>query len=388
MNMTAQWLAVMSHWLKSDSILITLSRHLNHPTMKTEQTIQFAQANDGTHIAYATTGTGPVLVKAANWLSHIEHDWVCPVWRHWMNDLSKQHTLLRYDERGCGLSDRTVEDWSFDAWVSDLETVVDAAGLERFPLLGISQGGAVAMAYAVKHPERVSHLILYGAYARGRLIRDSSQEALDEAATMRQLIRLGWGREHDAFRQVFSSQFMPGGSLADLQAFNELQKISCSADNAVKFLDEFNRINVLHLAPKIQCPTLVLHARGDLRVSFDEGRLIAAQIPGAQFVPLESDNHILLDEPAWPVFMSQVNEFLAQDTDHDSPFKQLHQLTNREEQVLDGIARGWDNADIAEHLSMSEKTVRNHITHIFDKLMVKTRAQAIVKAREAGYGKS
>ena len=356
-------------------------------TTNHKQKIQFAQAKDGTHIAYASSGQGPIMVKAANWLSHIEHDWECPVWRHWLNDLSQHNTLLRYDERGCGLSDQNAEDLSFASWVTDLETVVDTAGLDRFPLLGISQGGAVAMAYAVKHPERVSHLILYGAYARGRLVRDSSEEALDEAATMSQLIRLGWGRAHDAFRQVFSSQFMPGGSLSDLQAFNELQKVSCSADNAVKFLDEFNRINVLHLASQIQCPTLVLHARGDLRVSFDEGRLIASQIPGAQFVPLESDNHILLDEPAWQVFIQHVNEFLTQPSHQAESLKQRYELTNREEQVLDWIARGLDNTNIAKQLSMSEKTVRNHITHIFDKLSVKTRAQAIVKSREAGYGK-
>ncbi|MEZ5471702.1 MAG: alpha/beta fold hydrolase [Marinicella sp.] len=355
--------------------------------MKNHQKIQFAKAHDGTHIAYAATGNGPVLVKAANWLSHIEHDWVCPVWQHWMADLSKQHTLIRYDERGCGLSDQNVDDLSFDSWVSDLETVVDAIGLKRFPLLGISQGGAVAIAYAVKHPERVSHLILYGAYARGRLVRDQSSEAIDEAATMRKLIQLGWGREHDAFRQVFACQFMPGGSLTDLQAFNELQRISCSADNAAKFLDEFNRINVLHMASKIKCPTLVLHAKGDLRVAYDEGRLIASQIPGAQFVPLDSDNHILLNEPAWDVFMQEVNDFLAQNKVKKSVYT-LSDLTPRETQVLNQMAAGLDNQSIATVLGMKEKTVRNHITHIFDKLVVENRSQAIIMAREAGLGKT
>ncbi len=349
--------------------------------------IQFAQSRDGVRIAYATSGQGPVLVKAANWLSHIEFDWDCPVWQHWLEDLSAHTTLVRYDERGCGLSDRNATDLSFDSWVDDLETVVDTMGLERFPLLGVSQGGAVAIAYAVRHPERVSHLILYGAYARGRLVRDDSQESRDEAATMHNLIKLGWGREHDAFRQVFSSQFMPGATLEQLQSFNELQRISCSPHNAARFLDEFNRIDVLDMCSQVRCPTLVMHARGDLRVPFDEGRLIATQIPGARFVPLESNNHILLSEPMWDVFLAKLVPFLSEKSQPPSQARQLADLTPREMQVLDHIARGQDNATISAHLGLQEKTVRNHITHIFDKLAVNTRAQAIVLAREAGFGK-
>ena len=181
--------------------------------MKNQQDIHFTTSKDQVRIAYSVTGQGPVLVKAANWLSHIEYNWDSPVWQHWLSDLSAHTSLVRYDERGCGLSDRDVADLSFERWVDDLETVVDALGLKRFPLLGVSQGGAVAIAYAVRHPERVSHLILYGAYGRGRLVRDGSADAREEADTMRSLIKLGWGREHDAFRQVFSSQFMPGGTL-------------------------------------------------------------------------------------------------------------------------------------------------------------------------------
>ncbi len=355
--------------------------------MKNQQKIHFAQAKDGTHIAYSVSGDGPVMVKAANWLSHMEYDWECPVWQHWLNDLSEHHTLVRYDERGCGLSDRDVNDLSFESWVDDLATVVDAMGLKRFPLLGVSQGGAVAIAYAVRHPERVSHLILYGAYTQGRLVRDHSDAAMEEAATMSNLIKLGWGREHDAFRQVFSSQFMPGGDLKELQSFNELQRISCSPEAAVKFLDEFNQIDVSSLAPKVKCPTLVMHARGDLRVPFDAGRQIAAQIPNAQFVPLESDNHIILDEPAWSEFMSQLNGFFAAHPDQSHAAIQLSDLTPREIEVLDKIAAGLDNSDIATQLGLQDKTVRNHITHIFDKLAVSTRAQAIVLARESGLGK-
>lgn len=355
--------------------------------MQQDQEIHFAQSRDQVRIAYSVTGKGPMLVKAANWLSHIEYDWESPVWQHWLDDLSNQTTLVRYDERGCGLSDREVKDLSFESWVDDLETVVDTIGLDRFPLLGVSQGGAVAIAYAVRHPERVSHLILYGAYGRGRLVRDRSDAAREEADTMRKLIQLGWGQEHDAFRQVFSSQFMPGGTLEQLRAFNELQRISCSAEYAAKFLDEFNQIDVMDLASKVQCPTLVMHSRGDLRVSFEEGRLLASQIPGARFVPLESDNHVLLDEPMWQVFMSKVIPFIAEDSVRTAVMKQLADLTPRETEVLEYIARGLDNASISAHLGLQEKTVRNHITHIFDKLCVESRAQAIVLARDAGLGK-
>ncbi len=354
--------------------------------MKSTQEIHFAKSGDGARIAYATSGEGEPLVKAANWLSHIEYDWDSPVWRHWLHDLSAHVRLIRYDERGCGLSDRDVADLSFRAWVDDLEAVVDAAGIERFPLLGVSQGGAVAIAYAVRHPERVSKLILYGAYARGRLVRDQSALALEEAATMRKLIELGWGRESEAFRQVFTAQFIPGGSLDQLHAFNELQRLSCSPANAARFLDEFNHIDELQTAAHVRCPTLVLHARGDERVPFDEGRLLAAQIPGAQFVPLESANHVLLADQAWDAFMATVLAFLGVEkpvANHAAP---LALLTARERDVLELIACGLDNSTIAQQLGVQVKTVRNHITHIFDKLDVHNRGQAIVKAREAGMG--
>ncbi len=353
---------------------------------RSEPTIQFAKSRDGVRIAYSVSGQGPVLVKAANWLSHIEYDWGSPVWQHWLNDISSQHTLVRYDERGCGLSDRVVDDLSFDSWVDDLEAVVNTIGLNQFALLGVSQGGAVAIAYAIRHPEKVSHLILYGAYSRGRLIRDESKTSLEEASTMRQLMKLGWGREHDAFRQVFSSLFMPGGTLELLQAFNELQRISCTADTAVKFLDEFNQIDVFDLASQVRCPTLVMHSRGDLRVPFDEGCLIASQIPGARFVALESKNHIILQEPAWQVFITKLNAFIKDRAKEKAEREQLSELTKREYEVLDKIASGLDNLAISELLSLREKTIRNHITNIFSKLNVNTRAKAIVFAREAGLG--
>jgi pimeloyl-ACP methyl ester carboxylesterase len=215
---------------------------------------------DGVDLAYATSGEGPPLVKVANWLSHLDVDWQSPVWRHWLQALSGNHQLIRYDERGCGLSDWDVDDMSFEAWVQDLEAVVDALGVERFPLLGISQGGPIAVAYAVRHPERVSHLIIYGSYARGKSHRALSEQQVEEARTFITLARLGWGNENPAFRQVFTTLFIPEGTLEQWSWFNELQRLSTSPENAAKIISGFDRVNVRELAPQIKAPTLVLHA--------------------------------------------------------------------------------------------------------------------------------
>src|SRR5829696_634870 len=178
-----------------------------------KQTIRFCTSDDGTRIAYAESGDGPPLIKVANWLSHLEFDWDSPVWRHWLVELSRTHRLIRYDERGCGLSDRDVDDLSFDAWLRDLEVVVDATGFERFPLLGISQGASIAIAYAVKYPERVTHLVLHGGYARGRALRISTAQQQESAEMMLKLVELGWGGQNPAFRQFFTSLFIPDASL-------------------------------------------------------------------------------------------------------------------------------------------------------------------------------
>jgi DNA-binding SARP family transcriptional activator/pimeloyl-ACP methyl ester carboxylesterase len=278
-----------------------------------DQTIRFCTSPDGVRIAYAIVGEGPVLVKTANWLSHLEYDWNSPVWRHWLKGLASKRTLVRYDERGCGLSDWNVEDFSLDAWVLDLETVVDAIGLERFPLLGISQGASIAVAYAVRHPEKVSHLILYGGYLRGRFHRDLTPKQREELDVMIQLIKIGWGQEHPAFRQVFSMLFLPEGTPEQLHAFNELERITTTPEIAARIVDGFQRIDVRELARRVTQPTLVLHAKDELRVPFEEGRLMAAMIPNARLVPLESKNHILLEnEPAWQRFQDEVNAFLSE----------------------------------------------------------------------------
>ena len=354
------------------------------PTFK--QQIRFCTGHDGVRIAYATSGIGPPLIKAANWLSHLEFDVGSPVWSHLMIELSRQHTLIRYDERGCGLSDRDVADLSFDAWLRDLEAVVDAAQVERFPLLGISQGASIAVAYAVRHPERVSHLILHGGYARGRLKRNATPQQREEAELMNRLAEIGWGQQNPAFRQFFTTQYIPGGTAEQHHWFNELERVSTSAVNAARFMREFNEIDVVELLPRVSCPTLVLHSSRDVRVPFDEGRLIAGEIPEARFVPLESENHLLLEsESAWHRWVDEVRAFLPTMAAVTNPA--FSALTARERDLLELIAQGRDNAQIAAALGLSEKTVRNHITRIFSKLHVENRPQAIVMARKAGFGK-
>jgi pimeloyl-ACP methyl ester carboxylesterase len=276
------------------------------------QTIRFCTSADGARIAFATVGGGPPLVKAANWLNHLEFDWNSPVWRHWLRELGRDHTLVRYDERGCGLSDWSAGEMSVEAWVRDLEAVADALELERFPLLGISQGAPIAIAFAVRHPERVSHLILYGGYLRGRLHRGLTPKEMEERELMLHMVRVGWGQDHPAFRQVFTTLFIPDADREQTDWFNELQRVSATPENAARMLEAFDRIDVRGIASQVRAPTLVLHAKGDLRVPFAEGRLIATTIPGSRFVPLDSRNHLLLEgEPAWPRFLSTVREFLG-----------------------------------------------------------------------------
>jgi eukaryotic-like serine/threonine-protein kinase len=276
-----------------------------------EQQIHFCTTHDGTRIAYATVGEGPPIVKAANWLSHLEADWQSPIWRHMLREFARDHTFVRYDERGNGLSDWNCNDLSFNAWVDDLESVVDAAGLDRFPLLGISQGGSVAIAYAVRHPEKVSHLILYGAYARGWAKRDSPEE-IEQRQAQLTLVRLGWGKDNPAFRQLWTSLYAPDATPEQAGAFNELQRISTSPDNAVKLLTEMGNIDVVDLLSQVKVPTLVLHCRDEAGVPFEEGRMLAGTIPGARFVPLEGRNHLLLEgAPSWGKFVTEIRRFIG-----------------------------------------------------------------------------
>jgi DNA-binding winged helix-turn-helix (wHTH) protein/pimeloyl-ACP methyl ester carboxylesterase len=275
------------------------------------QTIRSCRAADGTRLAYATIGSGPSLVKAANWMTHLDHDAHSIVWRHWLDGLAAGRTLVRYDERGCGMSDHDVELFAFDDWVDDLRAVVDAVDLDCFPLLGISQGAAVAVAFASRFPERVSRLVLVSGYARGRLARATSDAERELAAVDLELARVGWGRDDPSFRNVFTAQFLPDGNRAEWDAFDELQRRTVSADNAARFIETFARIDITGAAPQVRCPTLVVHARNDLRQPIANGRELAALIPDSRLVVLPSRNHLLTShEPAWPMFLAELTAFL------------------------------------------------------------------------------
>ncbi len=282
------------------------------PAAGFEQEVHFCTTRDGVRLVYSRVGSGPPLVKTGNWMTHLEFDFESPIWRHLYRELSRDHSLIRYDARGNGLSDRDVEDVSLETFVSDLESVVDASGLERFALLGISQGSAVSIAYAVRHPERVTHLALYGGFAVGSAKRALSAAEQEQKAAMLTLMRLGWGQENAAFRQLFTSLFIPGGTKEQADWFNELQRISASPEDAARNMIAASEMDVSALLSQVTVPTLVMHARDDARVPFELGRRLAAGIPSARFVSLPSRNHLILeDEPAFPQFLQELRQFLA-----------------------------------------------------------------------------
>jgi len=352
-------------------------------TGELRQQIRFCTARDGVKLAFATTGKGAPVVRAAHFLTHIEHDLGSPVWRPWLRELSRDNMLVRYDGRGCGLSDREVEDLSIDAMVGDLEAVVESAGLDRFVLFGCSQGAAISIAYAARHPERVTRLVIWGGYARGVMKRNPTAEQAREAQMLVELVELGWGRENPAFRQMFTSLFIPDGTPEEVGWFNELERISAPPSMAARIIRSFGPLDVTGEAARVACPTLVLHARGDARVPFEEGRLLASLIPGARFVPVEGRNHALMEhDPAFGRLFSEFHDFLGA---NEPAFPDL---THREREILELLAHGLDNLQIAARLDLSEKTIRNNVTQIFAKLAVDTRARAVVRAREAGFARS
>jgi DNA-binding winged helix-turn-helix (wHTH) protein/pimeloyl-ACP methyl ester carboxylesterase len=276
------------------------------------QEVTFCRTTDGINLAMASAGEGPPLIKAANWLTHIEYDWESPVWLPLLRQLARGRRLIRYDGRGNGLADRDVADISFDAFVRDLETVVEATALERSAFLGISQGAAIAIAYAVHHPQRVSKLILYGGYAQGRNKRGSDADA-EMARVSLALMRHGWGDEHSAFMRAFSALYLPNASPEQIKWFAELQRVTTSAENAERIRNACDDVDVVSLLPRVQAPTLVLHCRHDSVAPLEQGRLIARSIPHARFVTLESDNHVLLsDEAAWPKLTGEIEAFLEE----------------------------------------------------------------------------
>jgi len=278
-----------------------------------EQIVRYCTAKDGTRLAFSAVGEGPPLLKAANWLNHIEHDWKSPVWRHWLHELTVGHTLIRYDERANGLSDWDTKEISFDDFVDDMECVADCAGLEKFDVLAISQGASVAIAYAVRHPERVRRLVICGGYAQGWASRGNPEEIARREA-MLTLTEIGWGNDHPAYRELFTNLYIPGGTEEQVRWWNDMQKVNCSAENAVKLQRALSEIDVRDLLAKVTVPTIIFHSKDDQVVPFAAGEYLAAHIPGSIFVPLDGDNHILLEkEPAWQQFVRLTRDFLGSD---------------------------------------------------------------------------
>jgi len=348
------------------------------------QHVRYCRSFDGAEIAYAVTGNGSPVVMLPNWLTHLDYQWRSVAWQPWLEALSTRYRLIRYDPRGCGLSDRNVRDLSFETWVRDLGGVVDAVGLDHFSVIGICQGGPVAIEFAGRQPGRVSNLVLYGTYARGKNRRTTIPQEPQKAKVMLEMMELGWGQEDHSFMRVFATQFQPEGSIEHLRSWCELQRVATSAANAVQLTRVMFDVDVRKAAARVACPTLVIHAERDAAVPVEEGRLLAQIVPGARFLQLDSANHFLLgEEPAWATLLEALHAFLPVPTTEDGSFAAL---TGREKELLHFLARGFDNHQVAAHLAISEKTVRNHVSSIFTKLGVDSRAQAIVMARDAGYG--
>jgi pimeloyl-ACP methyl ester carboxylesterase/DNA-binding CsgD family transcriptional regulator len=350
--------------------------------MKLHQRIHYVRAADGTRLAWAQAGAGPPLVKAANWLTHLEYEWESPVWRHWIQFLSTHFQLIRYDERGCGMSEWRAGPLTIREWNADLELIIASARIDSpITLLGISQGAAACIQYAVLHPERVARMVLYGGYAQGAFRRGNARTERAYRA-MVELARASWEANNPTFRQVFTSRFIPGGTPEQLQWFNELC-IKCTVGEvAAELLEARAELDICELLPQVRTPTLVLHARNDEVIPISEGRRLATEIEGAEFVELDSRNHVLLEhEPAWARFQEAVLAFAKGEAMADS----FSALSHREREVLALIAQALSNARIAEHLQIGEKTVRNHASNLFDKLGVRSRAEAIVFAREHGF---
>ncbi len=282
------------------------------PAQDLRQEIHFCTAGDGARLAYATMGHGPPLVKTANWLNHLEFDWESPIWRHMLHALAAEHQLVRYDARGNGLSDWDVGEFSLPAFVADLECVVEATGLKRFALYGMSQGCAVAIAYSLLHPEKVSHLVLYGGFIKGKRQRGSPDD-IAQADALLTLMRQGWGQDNPAFRQIFTSLFIPDGTAEQMQWWNDLQRKTTTPENAARLRRAVDDIDISSLLPQVSVPTLVMHCRNDAVQPFEEGRRLAAGIPGARFVALEGRNHVILEgDPSWGRFLAEIRNFLAQ----------------------------------------------------------------------------
>lgn len=352
------------------------------------QQIGFCTTSDDVRIAYAQAGNGSPLLRVGGWLSHVEHDWRSPVWQPWLRELTRDFSLARFDIRGSGLSDRSCKEQGLDAWVSDVEAVADSLGWDQFDLLGMCQGGAIALRYAQRHPQRVRRLVLYNSYSNGAFSEGVPEDKKAEAEALSDLIKVGWGHRSGAFRELFARLLAPRKHNEQIGWWEELQRITATPESARRLWRGFHEIDVRIELEKIRCPVLVAHVEGDAMVPFEMGRSLAAQIPDASFLPLGGDNHILQpDDPAWRTFFHELRRFLFDGpVAASSHLAGIAELTRRERQVLDFVARGSTNDELATQLSLTSKTVRNHISSIMGKLDVTSRSQLIVQARESGFG--
>lgn len=347
------------------------------------QEIRFAHVASGSRIAWAAQGRGSPLLRAAHWMTHVGHDPLSPVWQPWLSRLGREFRFVRYDERGCGMSGPDPTPLSLDTAVEELAVVADDAGLERFALLGISGGAPAAIAYAVRHPARVSHLVLLGAYACGTLAGTPTDEQRAWVQATQRLVELGWGRAGAPVQQFFTSTLIPGGTPEHAHALNEQQRLCCGPERAAALLQARLTLDVRALLPELRCPTLVLHVDQDAAVSMESGRKLAAGIQGARFVSLPGRNHIPLGgEPAFEQFCDAVTGFVR------SPLqgKGAADFTTRERTLLHLVAAGRDNLQIGAALGLADKTVRNALSRLYTRLDVEGRPQAVVKARELGFG--
>ena len=350
--------------------------------LRIRQNLRFLRSGDGVRLAVARNGHGRPIVRTAHWLSHVEHDAGSPVWAPWLEEVGRIGNYVRYDQRGCGLSDRGVADLSLDRMVDDLAAVIDGLELERPVLLGMSQGGAIAVRYAARHPDRVAGLVLLGAYARGLRERGGGAEADREAETLVNLVRLGWGRDNAAFRAVFTELFIPGGTPEQHAWWTELERLSAHPEDAARILHSLQSIDVTEDAKACHVPALVAHMTGDARVPFEEGRHFATLLPQARFVPLEGRNHVpLAGEPAFDSFLAELRLFLEEVSPRAAQGG-FADLTSAEAAVLRLVADGLDNDAIAMQLGKSAKTVRNQVSQAMQKIGAPTRAAAVAMARD------
>ncbi len=351
------------------------------------QEIRFARTLDDLRIAYAVSGRGYPLVRCPHWLTSIEHDWKTPVIGPWLRESSAHWHLYRYNTRGYGLSEGEGTPLSIDAFVADLEAVIDAAKLDKFALWGPSGGAKPAIAYAARHPERVSHLVLTGGVARGKLRSNTTAADKERFLAMVKLIELGWGQNHSGFLQMMTSQFFPTATLEQMRSFNELQRLTATPAQAARMVMAMAGVDVSPMLADVRVLTLVMHSRGDIREPVEEARVIASSIPDARLVIVDSPNHLPLEgEPAFEEMLQQLEAFLPGSQGAAIAETAFAALTRRERDILELVARGMDNTQIAAWYELSEKTVRNNVSRIFEKLAVEHRGQAIVMARQAGLG--